>query len=203
MSRDDAPTLLTVAQAATILGVHPNTVRTWTDAGRLTAYRINSRGDRRFRRGDVERLLVEDRPADDGLFPSADAPQERSGELAVFGRIAAGLASSPTTASVARAVVEALRTELDVDRAAIYVGEGEPFELAAHAGFDDPPPVSRAVGADDPDTTIVLSTKRGPIGLLILDEESAARHVSGVPTLVGVDGGDDTGEHEAPQPGQA
>ena len=52
MSRDDAPTLLTVAQAATILGVHPNTVRTWTDAGRLTAYRINSRGDRRFRRGD-------------------------------------------------------------------------------------------------------------------------------------------------------
>ena len=63
MSRDDAPTLLTVAQAATILGVHPNTIRTWTDAGRLTAYRINSRGDRRFRRGDVERLLVEDRPA--------------------------------------------------------------------------------------------------------------------------------------------
>ena len=62
MSRDDAPTLLTVAQAATILGVHPNTIRTWTDAGRLTAYRINSRGDRRFRRGDVERLLVEDRP---------------------------------------------------------------------------------------------------------------------------------------------
>ena len=123
MSRDDAATLLTVAQAATILGVHPNTIRTWTDAGRLTAYRINSRGDRRFRRGDVERLLVEDRPADDGLLPSADAPQERSGELAVFGRIAAGLASSPTTASVARAVVEALRTELDVDRAAIYVGD--------------------------------------------------------------------------------
>ncbi len=70
MSRDDAPTLLTVAQAATILGVHPNTIRTWTDAGRLTAYRINSRGDRRFRRGDVERLLVEDRPADDDPIPT-------------------------------------------------------------------------------------------------------------------------------------
>ena len=148
MSRDDAPTLLTVAQAATILGVHPNTIRTWTDAGRLTAYRINSRGDRRFRRGDVERLLVEDRPADDDPISKLDAPQERSGELAVFGRIAAGLASSPTTASVARAVVEALRTELGVDRAAIYVSEVEPFELAAHAGFDEPPPISRAVDAD-------------------------------------------------------
>jgi excisionase family DNA binding protein len=175
MSRDDAPTLLTVAQAATILGVHPNTIRTWTDAGRLTAYRINSRGDRRFRRGDVERLLVEDRPADDDRLPPVDAPHERSGELAVFGRIAAGLASSPTTASVARAVVEALRTELGVDRAAIYVGEAEPFELAAHAGFDDPPPISRAFLADVPDAAISLSTKRGPIGLLVLDESSAAR----------------------------
>ena len=175
MSRDDAPTLLTVAQAATILGVHPNTIRTWTDAGRLTAYRINSRGDRRFRRGDVERLLVEDRPADDDPISKLDAPQERSGELAVFGRIAAGLASSPTTASVARAVVEALRTELGVDRAAIYVSEVEPFELAAHAGFDEPPPISRAVDADAPDVAIALSTKRGPIGLLVLDDRSAAR----------------------------
>src|SRR5919108_4997518 len=59
VSRDDAQSLLTVAQAATLLGVHPNTIRTWTDAGRLTAYRINARGDRRFRRGDVERLLAE------------------------------------------------------------------------------------------------------------------------------------------------
>ena len=175
MSRDDAPTLLTVAQAATILGVHPNTIRTWTDAGRLTAYRINSRGDRRFRRGDVERLLVEDRPADDDPISKLDTPQERSGELAVFGRIAAGLASSPTTASVARAVVEALRTELGVDRAAIYVSEVEPFELAAHAGFDEPPPISRAVDADAPDVAIALSTKRGPIGLLVLDDRSAAR----------------------------
>ena len=29
------------------------------EAGRLTAYRINARGDRRYRRGDVERLLAE------------------------------------------------------------------------------------------------------------------------------------------------
>ena len=203
MSRDDAPTLLTVAQAATILGVHPNTIRTWTDAGRLTAYRINSRGDRRFRRGDVERLLVEDRPADDDPIPKRDAPQERSGELAVFGRIAAGLASSPTTASVARAVVEALRTELGVDRAAIYVSEVEPFELAAHAGFDEPPPISRAVDADAPDVGDRAFHEARTDRPARARRSFGRQAVGRIPALAGVDGGDDAGEHEAPRPGQA
>ena len=138
MPRDDADALLTVAQAATLLGVHPNTIRTWTDAGRLIAYRINSRGDRRFRRGEVERLLVEGRPADDDATLRADDPAQRSGELAVFGRIAAGMASTPTTAAVARAVVEALRTELGVERAAVYIGGSEPFQLSAHGGHRHP-----------------------------------------------------------------
>ena len=57
MSRGPHDSLLSVAQAATLLGVHPNTIRAWTDGGRLAAYRINARGDRRFRRADVERLL--------------------------------------------------------------------------------------------------------------------------------------------------
>ena len=44
--------------AAALLGVHPNTIRAWTDAGRLPAFRINPRGDRRYRPVDVERLLA-------------------------------------------------------------------------------------------------------------------------------------------------
>src|SRR4029079_3145685 len=40
---------LTVTKAARLLGVHPNTVRAWSDAGRLRFYRINPRGDRRYR----------------------------------------------------------------------------------------------------------------------------------------------------------
>jgi diguanylate cyclase (GGDEF)-like protein/excisionase family DNA binding protein len=175
MARDDADALLTVAQAATLLGVHPNTVRTWTDAGRLTAYRINSRGDRRFRRGDVSRLLVEDRSADEGVAAGPDEPVQRSGELAVFGRIAAGMATTPTRAGVARAVVEALRTELGVARAAVYVGETEPFGLSAHGGFDDAPPHLRAAAAEtDGDAVIPLTTRRGPAGLLVIDAASAA-----------------------------
>jgi diguanylate cyclase (GGDEF)-like protein/excisionase family DNA binding protein len=49
---------LTVTKAARILGVHPNTIRAWSDAGRLRYYRINPRGDRRYRLGDLQRFLT-------------------------------------------------------------------------------------------------------------------------------------------------
>ena len=48
---------LSVTKAARLLGVHPNTVRAWSDAGRLRYYRINPRGDRRYRLGDLQRFL--------------------------------------------------------------------------------------------------------------------------------------------------
>jgi diguanylate cyclase (GGDEF)-like protein/excisionase family DNA binding protein len=49
---------LTVTKAAKVLGVHPNTVRAWSDQGRLRYYRINDRGDRRYRVGDLQRFLA-------------------------------------------------------------------------------------------------------------------------------------------------
>jgi diguanylate cyclase (GGDEF)-like protein/excisionase family DNA binding protein len=49
---------LTVTKAARLLGVHPNTIRAWSDAGRLRYYRINPRGDRRYRLGDLQRFLA-------------------------------------------------------------------------------------------------------------------------------------------------
>jgi diguanylate cyclase (GGDEF)-like protein/excisionase family DNA binding protein len=178
--RDDPDSLLSVAQAATLLGVHPNTIRIWTDAGRLTAYRINARGDRRYRRADVGRLLVEDGTTGLGAEPGQPEVDMRPGELAVFGRIAAGLATSPTTASVARAVVEALRSEIDVHAAAVYVERSEGLELSAHAGFATPPPAERPLPlADttraDGEVAMALATRRGTVGLLVLDEASADR----------------------------
>lgn len=176
MSRDEPESLLSVAQAALLLGVHPNTIRSWTDAGRLTAYRINARGDRRFRRDDVARLLVEDgtKPNDGRSTP------QHPGEVAAFGRISAGLAASPTSASAARLVVEALRTELATDRAAVYVMDGERLKLAAHGGFTEPPAAYRPAPADDErgggaDVEMRLATQRGVIGLLVMDAASAAR----------------------------
>ena len=49
---------LSVTKAAKLLGVHPNTIRAWSDAGRLRYYRINPRGDRRYRLGDLQRFMA-------------------------------------------------------------------------------------------------------------------------------------------------
>jgi len=49
--------LLSTAQAAQLLGVHPNTIRNWEDQNLLQAFRIGPRRDRRFRREDLERFL--------------------------------------------------------------------------------------------------------------------------------------------------
>ena len=47
-----------MTRAAEVLGVHANTVRAWSDAGRLRYYRINPRGDRRYRLGDLQRFIT-------------------------------------------------------------------------------------------------------------------------------------------------
>ena len=46
---------LTIGVAASILGVHPQTLRNYEAAGHITATRTIG-GERRFRRGDVEDL---------------------------------------------------------------------------------------------------------------------------------------------------
>jgi len=51
--------MLTVRQVARLLNIHSNTVRRWSDQGIIRAYRITSRGDRRFRREDIARFLAE------------------------------------------------------------------------------------------------------------------------------------------------
>ena len=66
---------LSVTKAARLLGVHPNTVRAWSDAGRLRYYRINPRGDRRYRVGDLQRFLsAAESVHEPGPGPSAVGP---------------------------------------------------------------------------------------------------------------------------------
>jgi excisionase family DNA binding protein len=51
--------LLTVREVARLLNIHINTVRRWSNQGVLKAYRIGPRGDRRFKREDINILLLE------------------------------------------------------------------------------------------------------------------------------------------------
>ncbi len=50
--------MLTVREVARLLRVHPNTLRRWSNEGRIRAYRINPRGDRRFKREEIARFLA-------------------------------------------------------------------------------------------------------------------------------------------------
>ncbi len=49
--------LLRVSDAAAMLGVHPNTIRIWTDSGVLESYRIGPRQDRRIPASVIKAMM--------------------------------------------------------------------------------------------------------------------------------------------------
>jgi excisionase family DNA binding protein len=57
LSIESLPDLLTVREVADLLRVSPLTIKRWGKKGKLPAIRINSRGDRRYRKEQVLRLL--------------------------------------------------------------------------------------------------------------------------------------------------
>ena len=158
---DDRDTLVSVAQAAALLGVHPNTIRSWTDAGRLSAYRINTRGDRRFRRSDLELLLSEgSQPAEHAHTAAPQDPDRRDVEIAVLTRLAEGSGGSSPVA-VCRLAVDTLRTQLAYDRVAIYLASGRSMRLETHAGYRVAPPAS--IGRRELDE--LARTSAQPVGI--------------------------------------
>ncbi|MCK4588396.1 helix-turn-helix domain-containing protein [Candidatus Woesebacteria bacterium] len=54
---DALPDLLTVREVAELLRVSPLTIKRWGKRGKLPAIRINSRGDRRYKKEAVLWLL--------------------------------------------------------------------------------------------------------------------------------------------------
>ncbi len=51
--------MLRTGDVAQLLGLHSNTVRRWSEKGVLKSYRIGPRGDRRFKREDMDGFLKE------------------------------------------------------------------------------------------------------------------------------------------------
>jgi len=51
--------MLTVREVALLFHIHPNTLRRWSNNGRIRAYHITPRGDRRFKREEIVRFLAE------------------------------------------------------------------------------------------------------------------------------------------------
>ena len=113
---------LSVTKAARLLGVHPNTIRAWSDAGRLRYYRINPRGDRRYRLGDLQRFLAAAETGaveGAGAFPPGTWGGRRTVDPAAAARFAAGQAAS---ADIERAdPLDAERHHLDLSVASAVI----------------------------------------------------------------------------------
>jgi excisionase family DNA binding protein len=53
----ELPELLTLEEASEVLKCHPNTLRQWDKKGILVALRFGARGDRKYRKDDILKLL--------------------------------------------------------------------------------------------------------------------------------------------------
>jgi excisionase family DNA binding protein len=49
--------MLTLEEVSQLLYIHPNTLRRWSDSGKIKSYRIAARGDRRFKLEDIAQFL--------------------------------------------------------------------------------------------------------------------------------------------------
>lgn len=65
LNLNSLPDLLTVREVADLLRVSPLTIKRWGKRGKLPAIRINSRGDRRYKKESVLWLLGIDPNEDD------------------------------------------------------------------------------------------------------------------------------------------
>jgi diguanylate cyclase (GGDEF)-like protein/excisionase family DNA binding protein len=139
---------VSVTKAARYLGVHPNTVRTWTEQGRLECLRINARGDRRYRVDDLEAFIAQasrigrrnhrdpngDRPPlrlvhDAGAALDGEAPvdsqelervRRRLEQSEALGRISRDLSSKLEPEVVLGDLLDHGMTLFRADRAAVY-----------------------------------------------------------------------------------
>jgi len=55
--KQQIPELLTLKEASKILKVHPNTLRQWDRKGILKAVRFGERGDRRYKKSDIQKFI--------------------------------------------------------------------------------------------------------------------------------------------------
>ena len=58
-SENHITTMLSTSEVASIFGVHPNTIRRWSEQGIIKVNRVGARGDRQFKREDVAVLYLD------------------------------------------------------------------------------------------------------------------------------------------------
>lgn len=127
-----------------MLGVHANTVRAWTDQGRLRCLRINERGDRRYSTRDLEMYLtLAGRDAPDRAAVTGSAPP--TGLSVALLRRVAGLCTKEANLAEILTAVAPILIEAGYVEATVVSAAGEPRHL---------------VGAPELDETLVRRARR-------------------------------------------
>ncbi|HEY7524158.1 MAG TPA: diguanylate cyclase [Candidatus Limnocylindrales bacterium] len=160
MPRND---LLTMTEAASIAGVHRNTIRAWCASGRLPFVRVDRRGERRVRRTDLDRQVAARRArtalvAEEarlargapGVEPIATATTGEDAAPAVqpiedrhprggeaLRRLASDLSGTEDLPALFEDVLDDSRAIFSVDRVGLWLYDGSPnpFKLAAQRGL--------------------------------------------------------------------
>jgi diguanylate cyclase (GGDEF)-like protein/excisionase family DNA binding protein len=159
---------LRLGPAAELLGVSVNTLRRWSDAGRIACYR-SAGGHRRFRRSDIEALLRENggrreaaATAGDEVEASAVAAlQARNHDLELIveaGEDVARLSTRDVLERVARRLARLTHTPV----ADIYAVEGERIRALVsydHGSFDGSWEGATLAWRDFPCTALAVETR--------------------------------------------
>ena len=57
MSLEELPEFLTITDVSHLLNVHQNTLRNWEKDGLISVVRIGKRGDRRYRKEVIQKII--------------------------------------------------------------------------------------------------------------------------------------------------
>ncbi len=131
--------LLGLAEAATIAGVHRNTVRGWCLSGRLPSVRVNARGDRRVRRADLEAFVARRRAGPErpsGRAPANGDPDRPAGSDALR-RFAALVSGQLDLDRLFHDVIDESFELFGVDEASLWMYDDSetPLRIAAQRGL--------------------------------------------------------------------
>jgi diguanylate cyclase (GGDEF)-like protein len=128
--------LVSLADAATIAGVHRNTVRGWCTSGRLASVRVNARGERRVERAELETFL-QSRSRSSAEPETLRVVPDQLGRSDALRRFAAQISGRLDLDRLFKDVIDESFALFGVDEAGLwrYDGSDTPLELAAQRGL--------------------------------------------------------------------
>jgi diguanylate cyclase (GGDEF)-like protein len=124
-----------------VLGVHPNTLRAWSDRGVIPSLRINARGDRRYRRSDLVAFLGSaSEPVHDAAAARSErdpAPRRRAtwaAQLQSIQFLGARLSRLTSMRDIGDAIASELHRLIDYHNVRVYRVDGEDLVPVAWQG---------------------------------------------------------------------